>query len=57
MDGSCMLAGLDLENDTIIEAACLMSDGNLETTIEVCKSSSLLRHRGHHLCFPLFDFG
>ncbi|EIE25037.1 ribonuclease H-like protein, partial [Coccomyxa subellipsoidea C-169] len=28
------MTGLDLENDTIIEAACLMSDGNLETTIE-----------------------
>ena len=29
-------AGLDLETDTIIEAACLVSDGSLDTIIEVC---------------------
>ena len=29
------LTGLDLEHDTIIEIACLITDGNLEETLEV----------------------
>jgi hypothetical protein len=28
-------AGLDIEKDAIIEIACLVSDGNLKTVIEV----------------------
>ena len=30
-----LFTGLDLEHDTIIEIACLITDGNLENTLEV----------------------
>ena len=29
-------AGLDLESDTIIEVACIITDGELERMIEAC---------------------
>ena len=46
--------GLDLEHDTIIEIACLITDGNLEKTLEVSSSaafclSAQLQLRGLHV--------
>ena len=41
-----LLTGLDLEHDTIIEIACLITDGNLEKTLEV----SLLLSASLQIC-------